>query len=172
MMNSHHLQKKSALILNGGLHSNLVSTIQLLSYNYVLTSVVLFSKSSIQGSLSLINFLNNPNYTFTGVGIQKDIQKLVHCGLGRGPNRQSFASYMVSIQQLAAQKYGWSMNGLNMNVLARGVLGIDPTEPENVRISAWDNQFLTDQQVRYASKDAFLSSEMGKVLLTEYRSFS
>ncbi|PWA78342.1 3'-5' exonuclease domain-containing protein [Artemisia annua] len=116
--------------------------------------------------LSLINFLNNPNYTFTGVGINTDIQKLLRCGLGRGPN--CFLSDMVNIQQLAAWKFGLqSMDRLNMNVLARDVLGIDLAEPGNVRISAWDNRFLTDEQVRYASLDAFLSSEMGKALLTD-----
>nr|GEW44848.1 Werner syndrome-like exonuclease [Tanacetum cinerariifolium] len=112
--------------------------------------------------LSLINFLNNPNNTFTAVGINTDVQKLVcRRGLGRGPNGQSFASEMVNIPQVAVQKFGRSMNGLSMNVLARDLLGI-PAEPENVRISAWDDRFLTDEQVRYASRDAFLSSEMGK----------
>ncbi|GKB25282.1 Werner syndrome-like exonuclease [Tanacetum coccineum] len=85
--------------------------------------------------LSLINFLNNPNITFTGVGINTDIQKLVSHGLGRGPNGQSFASKMVNLQQVAAQKFGRSMDGLSMNVLARDLLGI-PAKPENVRISA------------------------------------
>ncbi|PWA68639.1 Werner Syndrome-like exonuclease [Artemisia annua] len=103
-----------------------VAVLQLCVDNRCLVFQIIHSGQFLPSSL--INFLNNPNYTFTGAGINTDIQKLVRCGLGRGPNRQSFASDMVNIQQLVVQKFGQSMNGLSMNVLARDVLGIDLAE--------------------------------------------
>ncbi|GJZ82387.1 Werner syndrome-like exonuclease [Tanacetum coccineum] len=54
-----------------------------------------------------------------------------------------------------------------LNVLARDLNGRAWEKPVNERIDKWDNQYLSKKQVKCASIDAFLSFELGRVLLDQ-----
>ncbi|KAI3667389.1 hypothetical protein L6452_42447 [Arctium lappa] len=99
---------------------------------------------------SLFDFLNNPSYTFTGVGIRADVEKLVrHYGIGLAAN-------VVELGWLAAEVYGEE----HMKV----VMGMEVEKPRNVAVSKWDNRWLSPEQMDYASIDGFLSYEIGRRL--------
>ncbi|KAL4587502.1 hypothetical protein LXL04_000373 [Taraxacum kok-saghyz] len=104
---------------------------------------------------SLVDFLNNPNYIFTGAGALSDAEKLVrHYGLG-------CAAYGYWMRLAANVMYGMSMNGLGLKALARMFLGKEPEKPKWVTTSNWDNQWLSPEQIDYASIDAFLCFQIG-----------
>ncbi|KAL4587501.1 hypothetical protein LXL04_000372 [Taraxacum kok-saghyz] len=115
---------------------------------------------------SLFNFLNNPNYTFTGAGIHVDVEKLVqYYGLGGADNGRRLAADVVDLVGQAVQIYGMSVNGLGLKALARMFLGKEPEKPKRVTTSNWENYRLSDEQIDYASIDAFLSFQIGMVLI-------
>ncbi|GKD60385.1 Werner syndrome-like exonuclease [Tanacetum coccineum] len=135
-------------------------------------------------------------YIFTGVGVDKHVERLWEYGLVR----RSFD--VVDIQQLAVRKHGWNIDKLSLDVLARDVIGREQKKPVkcasidafvafdsdhrvllnvlardlngrawekpvNEKIDKWDNQYLSKKQVKCASIDAFLSFELGRVLLDQ-----
>ncbi|KAL6997691.1 hypothetical protein U1Q18_007817 [Sarracenia purpurea var. burkii] len=107
---------------------------------------------------SLSNFLNNPMYTFVGVGIDSDAGKLENdYGLSVGTT--------VELGPLAAQEYGISaLRNAGLKELARQVLGKEIEKPRDIALSRWDNERLYPAQVLYACIDSFLSFEIGRWL--------
>ncbi|KAI3788225.1 hypothetical protein L2E82_00982 [Cichorium intybus] len=116
---------------------------------------------------SLIDFLNNPSYTITGVGIQDDAEKLVrHYSLGREAYGQRLAANVMELGWLAAQMHGdENMKRLGLKRMAGMFLGKEPKKPKRVTLSNWDNRWLSPKQIDYACIDAFLSFEIGRVLI-------
>ncbi|KAF7023576.1 hypothetical protein CFC21_036066 [Triticum aestivum] len=91
---------------------------------------------------SLFDFLADGRFTFVGVGVYGDAQKLsAHYGLQ--------VTNAVDLRYLAA----------NMQVM-----GVWPEKPHHVRVSAWDAPRLTRDQLQYACADAFASFEVGRRL--------
>ncbi|KAK7373537.1 hypothetical protein VNO80_06951 [Phaseolus coccineus] len=84
---------------------------------------------------SMASFLEDPNVTFFGVGIQADTEKLL----------QDYDLHVA-------------------NTLCLYVLGVEVQKPQRVTRSFWDNRWLTTQQVQYAAIDVFLSYEIGRQL--------
>ncbi|PIN25644.1 DNA helicase [Handroanthus impetiginosus] len=116
-----------------GYISNPVATLQLSVGDRCLIFQLIHC-SSIPSSL--VNFLANPNYTFVGVGIKQDLEKL---------------------ESLAAEAYGRKeLKNAGVKVLARVVMGKEVDKPKEVTLSRWDNQRLTPAQVQYACVDAFV----------------
>lgn len=107
---------------------------------------------------SLRRFLSAEGYTFAGVGIQADVDKLyAHHGL--------VVQNAVDLAPLAAEVCGDPrLRSAGLKALAERVLGVEMEKPKRVTLSAWDHETLSDQQVRYAVADAFLSFEIGRVL--------
>ncbi|XP_071713527.1 3'-5' exonuclease-like [Rutidosis leptorrhynchoides] len=108
---------------------------------------------------SLKNFLNNDDYTFTGVGIGADVKKLER-------DYDIEVARIVDLRRLGAEELG--MRGLNnagMKELARRFLGAEIEKPRRITMSDWDQPWLTDDQVSYACVDAFVSFEIGRVLI-------
>lgn len=107
---------------------------------------------------SLFAFLNNPRYTFVGVGIHDDLEKLVgDYGLG--------VSRAVDLRQLAADELNkLELRNAGLKRLGLEVLGKEVEKPRRVTMSRWDNLYLSSEQVQYACVDAFLSSEIGTTL--------
>ncbi|CAK9180498.1 unnamed protein product [Ilex paraguariensis] len=107
---------------------------------------------------SLVDFLGNSNYTFVGVGIESDVEKLMgDYGLG--------VLFTVDVRGLAANDYDMiELRNAGLKDLARQVLGKEIEKPRRVTMSRWDNQWLTSEQVGYACVDAFVSFEIGRVL--------
>ncbi|XP_058210907.1 3'-5' exonuclease-like [Rhododendron vialii] len=107
---------------------------------------------------SLIDFLANPAHTFVGVGIHKDVEKLMaDYGLT--------VANALDLRVLAAEAYGArELRNAGLVVLARQVLGAEVVKPKRVTMSKWDNVYLYPNQVQYACIDAFVSFEIGRSL--------
>ncbi|EXC30707.1 Werner Syndrome-like exonuclease [Morus notabilis] len=107
---------------------------------------------------SLHDFLGDDSYTFVGVGIRKDIEKLEE-------EHDLSVEKFADVRILAANHYGnEGLKSAGMKRLADVVLDVDIEKPREVTMSAWDNWNLSFQQIRYAVTDAFVSFEMGRVL--------
>ncbi|GFP85033.1 werner syndrome-like exonuclease [Phtheirospermum japonicum] len=108
---------------------------------------------------SLADFLSDDDFTFVGVSVQSDLDKLdAEYGIGR-------YARSVDLRRLAADAYGRAeLKQAGMKYLASLVLGKEVEKPRRVTMSNWDNRWLTDDQVLYACIDAFVSFEIGRVL--------
>ncbi|XP_075491558.1 3'-5' exonuclease-like [Primulina tabacum] len=108
---------------------------------------------------SLTGFLSNSNYTFVGVGIESDLEKL--------EQDYGLRSYVkaVDLRDLAADEFGnRDLKCKGLKDLASLVLGKEVDKPRWVTLSRWDNRRLTYDQVEYACVDAFVCFEMGRML--------
>ncbi|KAF8398117.1 hypothetical protein HHK36_017042 [Tetracentron sinense] len=109
---------------------------------------------------SLSDFLNNPDYTFVGVGIGGDVEKL---WLDHGLR----VSRSVDLRGLAANVLNRrDLDNAGLQWLALEVLEKDVEKPIWITLSWWDSEFLTHAQVQYACVDAFLSFEIGRTLIS------
>ncbi|KAJ1437337.1 Ribonuclease H-like superfamily [Sesbania bispinosa] len=107
---------------------------------------------------SLISFLSNANNTFVGVGIEGDVEKLLEDYSLRVAN-------FVDLRSLAADVFGDpQMRNAGLKALAERVLNQTVEKPRRITMSKWDNLWLTAEQVKYATVDAFVSFEIGRRL--------
>ena len=110
---------------------------------------------------SLTNFLYNPSYTFVGVGIEEDVEKLVD-------DYELSVASAVDLRSLAAEKFNSKeLKNAGLKILAMRVLGKEIDKPKSISRSRWDDRWLTPPQVQYACIDAFISSEVGRILYSE-----
>ncbi|KAM7492234.1 hypothetical protein LguiA_035155 [Lonicera macranthoides] len=103
---------------------------------------------------TLTNFLANTDFTFVGVGIDGDLQKLFSWyGLVVGNT--------VDLRGLAADWSGkeWLRHTGLVNI-SRYVLGKNFQKPVEVTLSNWDNEWLSLDQIQYACVDAYVSFEI------------
>ncbi|GER37984.1 polynucleotidyl transferase [Striga asiatica] len=108
---------------------------------------------------SLVDFLANPSYTFVGVGVYQDLEKIEEDYELESNNNT------VDLRELAAERYGRpDLNSAGLRTLAGVVLERDVEKPRWVTMSRWDNRWLTPAQVQYACVDAFVSFEIGRIL--------
>ncbi|XP_043708149.1 Werner Syndrome-like exonuclease [Telopea speciosissima] len=108
---------------------------------------------------SLINFLKNPSLTFVGVGIQGDVEKLLE-------DHELNVVNTVDLRSLAARRLSNpELRNSGLKELTREILGKEIGKPRKVTMSRWDAEWLTYDQVQYASLDAFLSFQIGKSLI-------
>lgn len=107
----------------------------------------------------LREFLANEEYTFVGVGIKDDVERLEE-------DHGIFVSgRTVDLRRLAAEVYGDnSMKNYGLKDLTRSVLGRSIEKPRWVTMSRWDNPWLNHGQVQYACIDAYVSFEIGRTL--------
>ncbi|XP_068660037.1 3'-5' exonuclease-like [Aristolochia californica] len=107
---------------------------------------------------ALVNFLTNPNFTFVGVGIESDVEKLL-VDYGLAVSRQ------VDLRSLAADRLGRrELARAGLKTLAMAVLEVEVEKPKRVTMSRWDYRWLKWDQIQYACIDAFLSFEIGRAL--------
>ncbi|KAJ4956443.1 hypothetical protein NE237_013226 [Protea cynaroides] len=111
---------------------------------------------------SLLVFLNDRNYTFVGVGIEKDVDKLFQ-------DYYLLVSGMKNLGFLAAEKLDRKeLKRSGLKTLAWEVLGKELEKPQHITLSHWDDYELSYDQVHYACIDAFVSFEIGRTLICEY----
>jgi hypothetical protein len=91
---------------------------------------------------ALKEFLADPDYRFVGVGVAADAARLWN---DEGLN----VANAVDLAEVAAEETG----------------RVDLDKPEEVRLGRWDDYYLTTQQIKYACIDAFVSFEVGRMLL-------
>ncbi|KAG8372184.1 hypothetical protein BUALT_Bualt12G0040000 [Buddleja alternifolia] len=110
---------------------------------------------------SLINFLSDQNHTFVGVNIDSDLIKLEEDYRGFGAT-----AVAVDLRDLAAEAYERNdLENAGLRELARGVLGKNVEMPRRVTMCRWDKRWLTAEQVKYGCVDAYVSFEIGRVLI-------
>ncbi|PIN24420.1 DNA helicase [Handroanthus impetiginosus] len=108
---------------------------------------------------SLADFISENSYTFVGVGIKSDLEKLEKdYGIGGD-------AHAVDLGKLAAAEYDQKeLKNVGLKGLASFVLGKEMAKPKGVTVSRWDERWLTNEQVKYACVDAFVSFEIGRIL--------
>ncbi|CAM0882824.1 unnamed protein product [Alopecurus aequalis] len=107
---------------------------------------------------SLFDFFAGSRFTFVGVGVGGDAQKLsAHYGLE--------VVNTVDLRYLAADVLGKpEVRRAGLQGLVWEVMGVWPAKPHHVRVSAWDAPRLSLDQLQYACADAFASFEVGRRL--------
>lgn len=104
--------------------------------------------------------MNNPLFKFVGVGIEEDLEKLLL-------DYELRVANPVDVRPLAVAKFGMNdLKNAGLKNLASVVLGLEILKPKRVTMSRWDAEWLTYEQIQYACVDAYLSSEIGKKLIT------
>jgi hypothetical protein len=144
-----------------GLHiecssSNTPATIHLCINNICLVYQVIHAPY-VCPSLSV--YLSNPRVRFVGVGIKAAIEKL----------QSDFSlpvANFVDLQSIAAEKLRDReiLKSTGIKMLAERVLGKVVTKPQSVVMSRWDSPWLTDDQVKYATLNAYAAFEIGRRL--------
>ncbi|KAM2567684.1 hypothetical protein TB1_010025 [Malus domestica] len=100
----------------------------------------------------------NPAFTFDGVGIESDCEKLL---LDYGLRVANW----VDLRGFAAERLGvGELRNAGLKRLASAVLGKELQKPKRVMMSRWDSQWLSYDQIRYAAVDAFFSYEIARQL--------
>ncbi|KAI3916291.1 hypothetical protein MKW98_004732 [Papaver atlanticum] len=108
---------------------------------------------------SLIDFLQNPSFTFVGVGINEDVEKIL-CDYELG------VSNTLDLRVLAAQKLNKiELKKMGLRDLTEAVLGVNLVKPKKVTMSRWDAEYLTYDQVLYACLDVVVAFKMAKHLM-------
>ncbi|KAL3533439.1 hypothetical protein ACH5RR_006960 [Cinchona calisaya] len=138
---------------------NPVATLQLCVGRRCLVFQILHCSYDYEIPYDLRDFLANGGYTFVGIGIESDVEKLEEdYGLEVGGR-------IVDLRTLAADKYGRKeLKNSGLKELARVVLNKEVEKPKRVTMGRWDNRWLTPHQVQYACVDAFVSFEVGRRL--------
>ncbi|KAL9232678.1 hypothetical protein vseg_007760 [Gypsophila vaccaria] len=132
---------------------NPISTLQLCVSNNCLIYQLTHSRD-IPSSLQ--NFLNDPNWVFSGVGVKSDVKQLAKdCGL--------VVAATMDVSRKAADMGKVRMNA-GLKEVTKTVLGWEIEKCKNVTMSQWDNEVLDDVQVMYACLDAFVSYHIAKKL--------
>jgi ribonuclease D len=103
-------------------------------------------------------FLACPDHSFVGVGVDNDVERLyVDCKL--------LLANAVDLRYVAAEVLNRAeLKYMGLKALTREVIGVDIDKPVEVTKSRW-GQPLSMEQVRYACIDAFVSYEIGRLLL-------
>ncbi|KAK1291683.1 hypothetical protein QJS10_CPB17g00656 [Acorus calamus] len=108
---------------------------------------------------ALSGFLSNPNFTFIGVGIGEDVEKLV-------VDHDLMVANTKDLRVMAVEETGrGELRREGLKGLAREVLGREVAKPRRVQLGRWDNLWLNLDQIMYACIDAFLSFEIARRLV-------
>lgn len=103
--------------------------------------------------------MSNKSFTFVGVGIESDVEKLIE-------DYNLSVGKMVDLRVLASEVYGVKeLKNSGIKDLGLRVLGKEIKKPKSVTMSRWDLEWLVPTQVQYACVDAYLSYEIGRVLI-------
>ncbi|XP_055817418.1 3'-5' exonuclease-like [Solanum dulcamara] len=108
------------------------------------------------------NFLNNDDYRFVGVGIEEDAKKLLN-------DYGIEVSNKVDLREWAAEELeNENLRRFGLKKLVKQIVGIEIYKPKCVTLSAWDERWLSLDQICYACLDAYLSFEVGRLLSCWY----
>ncbi|KAK1277029.1 hypothetical protein QJS04_geneDACA015873 [Acorus gramineus] len=108
---------------------------------------------------SLKSFLCQSNVTFVGVGIEADKAKLLAdygVACGKVVELGGLASRVY--KKAEYEKYG-------LADLASKIAGVSVEKPQHVRVGDWSVGTLDEEQIKYATVDAYASFAVGKVLM-------
>lgn len=109
---------------------------------------------------SIKNFLMDANFTFVGIEVADDIEKLQNdYGLG--------CSNCADIRDMAERQWPGRFRRPGLKDLALEVVGLYMRKPKHVCMSNWEARLLTESQVEYACIDAYASYRIGHKLFFE-----
>lgn len=107
-------------------------------------------------------FLACPDHRFVGVAVDGDVERL-YCDC------KIVVTNAVDLRHVAAEVLSRpELRRAGLRTLTRDVMGVLIDKPKHVTMSKW-NKPLSPEQVRYAAIDAFVSYEVGRLLLTSQR---
>ncbi|XP_031115721.1 Werner Syndrome-like exonuclease [Ipomoea triloba] len=136
-------------------HQNPVATLQLCVGRRCLVFQILHC-SYIPDRL--VGFLANPSYTFVGVAIKGDVEKLVE-------DYNLWVRKAVDLRALAVRRSNdLALRNVGLKDLVRIYMGAQMEKPKRVTMGRWDQEFLTTEQIQYACIDAFVCFEIGRIL--------
>ncbi|CAO2165809.1 unnamed protein product [Urochloa humidicola] len=109
---------------------------------------------------ALKDFLACPDHSFLGVAVDGDVRRLAEdCGLA--------VANAVELRRVAAEALARpELRNAGLKALTREVMGVHIDKPKRLTMSKWEEPRLSAEQVRYACIDAFVSYEIGRLLLT------
>nr|CAB3477835.1 unnamed protein product [Digitaria exilis] len=108
----------------------------------------------------LEEFLADPDFSFVGVGVAADAERLRY-------DLDLEVANPVDLAELAAEEMERpDLRNAGLKAIASAVMGVSVDKPQSVRLGCWDNYYLSNEQVMYACIDAFVSFEVGRMLLT------
>ncbi|GAB2267093.1 hypothetical protein Dimus_002077 [Dionaea muscipula] len=139
---------------NYGGYINPVATLQLCVGHHCLIYQLMYTPFIPD---SLEEFLGDSDCCFVGVGIGRDVDKLM-------VDYNLAVENTVDLASLAAEEMGLRRNA-GLKELAWEVFGWQVEKPRWVTMGRWDAELLSHDQIKYACLDAFLSSEIGEILL-------
>ncbi|KAH7528339.1 3'-5' exonuclease [Ziziphus jujuba] len=136
--------------------SNKSATLQLCIDDKCLI-VQLFYIDSIPDSLK--NFMMNPDFTFVGIEVGDDIEKLKNeYDL---PCRKS-----ADIREMAKTRWPGRFRRPGLKDLALEIVGLSMKKPRHVTMSNWEARVLNEGQIEYACIDAYASYRIGKEVVS------
>ncbi|CAL4955325.1 unnamed protein product [Urochloa decumbens] len=109
--------------------------------------------------VALDEFLGDPRYRFVGVGVQGDAVRLSR-------DYDLEVENTVDVAELVADNIDPDLRNAGLKAIASAVMGATVDKPQRVRTGRWDAYELSDEQIKYACIDAFVSFEVGRKLLT------
>ncbi|KAL0453256.1 UNVERIFIED_CONTAM: hypothetical protein Slati_1303700 [Sesamum latifolium] len=137
---------------------NPVATLQLCVGRRCLIYQIVHSDDDIPESL--VDFLSNENYTFVGVNIDSDLDKLE-----TDYDEIETVANTVDLRSLVAWRYRRrDLLNAGLEELAKVVLRKEVEKPRGLTMSRWDSRWLTAAQVQCACIDAFMCFEIGRIL--------
>ncbi|KAK9671267.1 hypothetical protein RND81_12G018200 [Saponaria officinalis] len=130
-----------------------VSTLQLcVSHNCLIYQLT----HSPEIPSSLREFLGDPNWVFSGVGVGSDVKLLAK-------DYDLVVANKVDVSRVAAEMKKVRVNA-GLKEVAKTVLGWEVEKCKEITMSQWGNEVLDDAQVMYACLDAFVSYQLAKEL--------
>ncbi|KAI5009320.1 hypothetical protein ZWY2020_011457 [Hordeum vulgare] len=109
---------------------------------------------------ALESFLADRDFRFVGVGVQDDANRLSN-------DHGLVVNSTVDLRGLAADGMGRpGLRQAGLKDVVAAVMGANLEKPQRVRTGAWDAYRLSQDQIKYACIDAFVSFEVGRKLLT------
>ncbi|EEE55120.1 hypothetical protein OsJ_02898 [Oryza sativa Japonica Group] len=146
----------SGAAVEGWLRENPVGLLQLCVDRRCLIFQLLYA-DYVPGSLR--RFLAGAADCFVGVGVDKDAERL-------SDDHGLTVANTADLRPLAAQRLGRpELSQAGLQAVVRAVMGADLVKPQRVTMSRWDASCLSNEQIRYACIDAYVSFEVGRRLL-------
>ncbi|CAN6233818.1 unnamed protein product [Urochloa humidicola] len=109
---------------------------------------------------ALEEFLSDSGYTFVGVGVEADAERLWN-------DYELDVDNWEDLAELAAEEMeDPGLRNAGLKGIAAAVMDAHVEKPQWVRLGPWDEYYLSDEQVKYACIDAFVSFEVGRMLLS------
>ncbi|PSS03084.1 Werner Syndrome-like [Actinidia chinensis var. chinensis] len=137
--------------------SNKSATLQLCIENKCLI-LQLFYMDEIPEKLKA--FLSDPNFTYVGIEVEGDIEKLRNeYGLD--------CSKSEDIREAAKRKWPGRFRRPGLKDLAFEVAGLNMKKPKHVCKSNWEARVLSENQIEYGCIDAYASYRIGHKILME-----